>query len=487
MQKICILGAGTWGITLARLLFNNGHKVVVWSAIEEEINILSKTFKHPHLGNVDIPKDIVFTTNLEFACKDKNIILFAIPSIFIRDVANKIKPYINENQIIVSVSKGLEKDTLYTMTEVINDEIKNKNVKLVALSGPTHAEEVILDMPTTIVSSCIELKIAEFVQNVFMNDFFRVYTNVDIVGVELCGALKNIIAIATGIARGLGYGDNALASLITRGMAEISRLGISMGCMEQTFYGLAGIGDLIVTATSKHSRNHQAGYFIGKGFTPQEAVKKVGMVVEGVNVLPATISLAKRYDIEMPIIFAVNNIINGTTKASNITRFLMQRSKKTELSKSILDIHFENTVLKNKRGFAMKRVITYGTFDLLHYGHINLLRRAKALGDYLVVVLSTDEFNWNQKQKKCYFTYEQRKALLESIRYVDLVIPETNWEQKKTDVHEYHIDTFVMGDDWKGKFDFLRDEGVEVVYLPRTPEISTTQIKNDLNKGSNSI
>lgn len=482
MKKIGILGAGTWGIALARLLFNNGHKVVVWSAIEEEIDVLLKTLRHPHLGNIDIPKNIVFKTNLEFACKNKDIILFAIPSIFVRNITNKVKPYINENQIIVSVSKGLEKDTLYTMTEVINDEVENKNIKLVALSGPTHAEEVILDMPTTIVASCVELEIAEFVQNIFMNSFFRVYTNVDIVGVELCGALKNVIAIATGIAKGLNYGDNAMAGLITRGMVEISRLGMAMGCIEQTFYGLAGIGDLIVTATSKHSRNHQAGYFIGQGFTPQESIKKVGMVVEGVNVLPAATTLAKRYNVEMPIIFSVNDIINNITKASDITKFLMQRSKKTELSKSILDINFENTILKNKRGFTMKRVITYGTFDLLHYGHINLLRRAKALGDYLVVVLSTDEFNWNQKKKKCYFTYEQRKALLESIRYVDLVIPETNWEQKKTDVHEYHIDTFVMGDDWKGKFDFLKDEGVEVVYLPRTPEISTTQIKNDLNR-----
>lgn len=159
----------------------------------------------------------------------------------------------------------------------------------------------------------------------------------------------------------------------------------------------------------------------------------------------------------------------------------MKRDKKSELPKSTLDLNFEYTIIQNRKGLGMKRVITYGTFDLIHYGHINLLRRAKALGDYLVVVLSSDEFNWSEKHKKCYFTYEQRKALLESIRYVDLIIPETNWEQKKTDVHEYHIDTFVMGDDWYGKFDFLKDEGVEVVYLPRTPEISTTQIKHDLN------
>lgn len=186
-----------------------------------------------------------------------------------------------------------------------------------------------------------------------------------------------------------------------------------------------------------------------------------------------------RYGVDMTIVTAV---VNRKVDLFESGTSLMQRDKKIELSKSIININFENTIIRSKRGTAMKRVITYGTFDLLHYGHINLLRRAKALGDYLVVVLSSDEFNWNEKQKKCYFTYEQRKALLESIRYVDLVIPETCWEQKNIDVHQYHIDTFVMGDDWKGKFDFLKAEGVEVVYLSRTPEISTTQIKNDLNQ-----
>jgi glycerol-3-phosphate cytidylyltransferase len=310
----------------------------------------------------------------------------------------------------------------------------------------------------------------------------RVYTNVDVAGVELCGALKNIIALAAGISAGLGYGDNAKAAIITRGMAEITRLGTKMGCMEQTFSGLAGIGDLIVTATSVHSRNNQCGRLIGNGMKPDEAVKQVGMVVEGINALPATMKLIERYDVEMPIIEAVDAVVNKSADPASTVKALMEREKVSELSKSILDINFENAILKNKRGTNMKRVITYGTFDLLHYGHINLLKRAKALGDYLIVAISTDEFNWNEKQKKCYFTYEQRKALVESLRYVDLVIPEENWDQKKTDVHEYHIDTFVMGDDWKGKFDFLRDEGVEVVYLPRTPEISTTQIKNDLNK-----
>jgi glycerol-3-phosphate cytidylyltransferase len=192
--------------------------------------------------------------------------------------------------------------------------------------------------------------------------------------------------------------------------------------------------------------------------------------------------LKERYHVEMPIVDAINAVINEGANPADTVAALMNRDKKTELAKSVLDINFENSILKSKRDGGMRRVITYGTFDLLHYGHINLLRRAKALGDYLVVVLSSDEFNWNMKQKKCYFTYEQRKELLMATRYVDLVIPEESWEQKRSDVHEYHIDTFVMGDDWRGKFDFLKEEGVEVVYLPRTPEISTTQIKKDLNK-----
>lgn len=486
MSSIGVLGAGTWGMALARMLSNSEHDVTVWSAIEKEIDDLSATRCHPNLPDMIIPASIVFTKSIEEACVQKDIILFAVPSVFVRSTADKARQYISDSQIIVDVAKGIEPDTLYTMSEVIRDEMQkdglHENLKIVALSGPTHAEEVANDMPTTIVSACTDLEVAEKVQDVFMNTCMRVYTNVDVRGVELCGALKNIIALAAGISKGLGYGDNAKAALITRGMAEISRLGDAMGCMEQTFNGLAGIGDLIVTATSEHSRNNRAGQLIGKGYLPTEAVKQVGMVVEGINALPAIMQLMQRYDIDMPIMTAVNAVVNKCADPKETVAQLMNRDKKSELSKSILDINFESTILKNRRSSTMKRVITYGTFDLLHYGHINLLRRAKALGDYLIVVLSSDEFNWNEKQKKCYFTYEERKALLESVRYVDLVIPEENWEQKRTDVHEYHVDTFVMGDDWKGKFDFLKEEGVEVVYLPRTPEISTTQIKNDLNK-----
>ena len=470
-------------MALARMLSNAGHKVTVWSALSAEIEELEKTRRQKNLPNMEIPKEVVFTKDLEQACLEKDILLFAVPSVFVRSTAKKASAFVPEGQIIVDVAKGIEPDTLMMMSEIIVEEISHS--KVVALSGPTHAEEVAQDLPTTIVAANEDIMIAEAVQEIFTNSVMRVYTNTDVKGVELCGALKNIIALSAGISAGLGYGDNTKAALITRGLAEIERLGVKMGCLPETFSGLAGMGDLIVTATSKHSRNNRCGYLIGQGYDPQEAVKQVGMVVEGINAIPAAITLAKKYDVEIPIITAVDSIINRGANPKDAVHVLMGRDSKTELPKPVLDLNYENAVIRNaalreKGDQAMKRVITYGTFDLLHYGHINLLRRAKALGDYLIVVISSDEFNWNEKHKRCYFTYEQRKALVEAIRYVDLVIPEESWSQKRTDMHEYHIDTFVMGDDWKGKFDFLKEEGVEVVYLPRTPEISSSQIKKDL-------
>ena len=486
MSTIGVLGAGTWGTALARMLCNSGHDVTVWSISQDEVNVLSSTHQHKNLPNCEIPEGIVFTTDIRSACEHQDILLCAVPSPYVRSTMTTAKSYIRSNQIIVDVAKGMEAETLSTMTEVIRDVLsdgQHDDVKIVALSGPTHAEEVAQDLPTTIVSACEDIATAELVQEIFSNTCMRVYTNTDVRGVEICGALKNIIALAAGVSAGLGYGDNTKAALITRGLAEIERLGIEMGCQEQTFGGLAGMGDLIVTATSKHSRNNRCGYLIGQGYDVADAIRQVGMVVEGINALPAAMKLAEKYEVDMPITKAVNEIVSGKAAASDAVKMLMGREKKTELLKPGIDTSFENVVLRNAKmrgDQGMKRVITYGTFDLLHYGHINLLRRAKALGDYLIVVISSDEFNWNEKHKKCYFTYEQRKALVEAIRYVDLVIPEESWSQKRTDMHEYHIDTFVMGDDWKGKFDFLKEEGVEVVYLPRTPEISSSQIKKDL-------
>lgn len=436
------------------------------------------------MPNMLIPDAVSFTKNIDEVCYGKDILVFAVPSVYVRATAEMANPHIRDGQVVVNVAKGIEADTLMTLTEVIQDAL-SADIKIAALSGPTHAEEVAQDMPSAIVSASKDIVVAEMVQSAFMNLFMRVYTNTDVKGVEICSALKNIIALATGISAGLGYGDNTKAALITRGLAEIERLGMKLGCLKETFSGLAGMGDLIVTATSVHSRNNRCGYLIGQGYDTVTAIKKIGMVVEGINAIPAAIRLADKYEVDMPIVRAVDAIVNDQEDPKTVVAELMGRIKKTELSKSLAEMEYEQFIIKNTAmrvmgAKSMKRVITYGTFDLLHYGHINLLRRAKALGDYLIVVISSDEFNWNQKHKKCYFTYEQRKALVESVRYVDLVIPEESWEQKRKDMHEYHIDTFVMGDDWKGKFDFLKEEGVDVVYLPRTPEISSSQIKRDL-------
>lgn len=335
-MRIGVLGAGTWGMALARMLSNKGYGVMVWSALEREIDQFSVTRIHPNLPGSTIPDAIVFTKSIQEVCSDKDILLFAVPSVFVRGTAANAAPYIPDGQIIVDVAKGIEADTLYTMSEIIQDELKkdgkHSNVKVVALSGPTHAEEVSRDMPTTIVSACEDLKTAEIVQDVFMSPYMRVYTNTDIHGVELCGAMKNIIALASGISAGMGYGDNAKAALITRGMTEMARLGTAMGCKEQTFAGLAGIGDLIVTATSVHSRNNKAGYLIGQGCTPQEAVEKVGMVVEGINALPAAIRLSDKYEVEMPLMRAVEAVINQGESPERIVRLLMGRDKKAEVN-----------------------------------------------------------------------------------------------------------------------------------------------------------
>ena len=328
MEKIGVIGAGTWGIALARMLCNSGHFVEVWSALPAEIDELNKTRRQRNLPDVELPDGIVFTKSFEEICTDKDILLFAVPSVFVRSTAKKLSRYIKDGQIIVDVAKGIESDTLMTMSEVIRSEIPQ--AKVVALSGPTHAEEVAQDLPTTIVSACSDMETAQYVQDVFTNPVMRVYTNTDIKGVELCGALKNIIALASGISAGLGYGDNTKAALMTRGLAEMERLGVKMGCLPETFAGLAGIGDLIVTATSKHSRNNRCGYLIGQGDSPSQAVEKVGMVVEGINTLPAAIALSKKYDLELPIIFAVDAVVNHNKDPRKAVQELMGRDSKSE-------------------------------------------------------------------------------------------------------------------------------------------------------------
>lgn len=344
MSNIGILGAGTWGIALARMLSNSGHKVMVWSAIESEIEVLKASGIHPKLPDIKLPTDIEYTNSISDACIDREYVIFAVPSVYMRQTVRQAADYLNGDQIFVSVAKGIEKGTHFTMSEVILDEFVKKGItndRIVALSGPTHAEEVALDIPTAIVAACSDAEVACKVQDVFMNTCMRVYTNPDIKGVEICGALKNIIALAAGILRGLGFGDNTLAALITRGMAEIARLGVAMGGLQQTFYGLAGIGDLIVTATSKHSRNNQCGYLIGKGCSVEEAISKVGMVVEGINAIPAAIELMKLHHTDMPIIQAVDSVVNEHADPSEMVQELMTREKKDEICRSLLDVSLD--------------------------------------------------------------------------------------------------------------------------------------------------
>lgn len=329
MSKIGIIGAGTWGSALANTLVKN-HDVFLYSVNKEEIEELNKTHIQKNLKDVILSDKIIYTFDLDKTIKDSDFIIMAVPSKFMRDTTKLIKGLVNDKQIIISVSKGIENDTLLTLTDVIEDELKNNNIKIVALSGPSHAEEVAINMPTTIVAASKDKDSAKKVQALFKDTCIRVYTNDDPLGVELCAAIKNVIALASGIASGLGYGDNTKAAIITRGMAEIKRLGIALGAKEETFAGLSGIGDLIVTATSNHSRNNRCGYLIGQGLSVQEAKEKVGMVVEGLNAIEPTLKLAKEYNIEMPITETLNDIVLGKTNAKEAVIKLMNRKFKDE-------------------------------------------------------------------------------------------------------------------------------------------------------------
>lgn len=326
-MEIAVLGAGTWGAALARLLAGNRHEVVVWSAIQKEVDDLRRTGVHPKLPGVALPRELRFTASIGEACEGRDLVVVAVPSVFVRSTVRAAMPHLRKDQIIVDVGKGMEEGTLLSLTEVIRDELGKgegfERARLVAFSGPTHAEEVVRDVPTAVVAACEDIEVARLVRKVFGCRNLMVFPDTDVKGVELCGALKNIIALASGIADGLGYGDNTRAALLALGMGEITRLGMAMGCEERSFHGLAGIGDLIVTATSVHSRNFKCGRLIGQGAEPREAVRQVGMVVEGVNVLPAAMELAARFKVEMPICEAVDSIVNKGAGPRRVAERLM--------------------------------------------------------------------------------------------------------------------------------------------------------------------
>ena len=338
MANIGVLGAGTWGTALARMLAVNGHNVTMWSALPQELIELKNTRKHKNLPGSTLPESIAYTPDIHEICQGRDILLFAVPSPYVRTTARACLPHLAPFQVIVDVAKGIEAGSLMTMSQVIQSEVDSQpglqGVRVVALSGPTHAEEVALDLPTAIVASSEDMAAAEKAQDIFMNPNFRVYTNNDVIGVELGGAVKNIIALGCGIACGLGYGDNARAALITRGAAEISRLAPVCGGSAGTIAGLAGIGDLIVTCTSVHSRNFRAGVLMGQGKTSEQAVAEVGMVVEGLNALPGVKALAAKYHVELPIVNMVDAIVSGHVPVRDAVDKLMGRRKTTEFSHS---------------------------------------------------------------------------------------------------------------------------------------------------------
>ncbi len=331
MAKVSVIGAGSWGTALALLLHKNNHDVTVWSIMEDEIKMLSEKREHASkLPGVKLPEDMNFTTDLEASLTDKDMVVLAVPSPFTRSTAHKMGQFVKDGQLIVNVAKGVEEKTLMTLSEIIEEEIPQANVAV--LSGPSHAEEVGRGVPTTVVAGAHDQKTAEYVQNIFMNRVFRVYTSPDLLGIELGAALKNVIALAAGTADGLGHGDNLKAALITRGIAEITRLGVAMGAHQETFYGLSGIGDLIVTCASVHSRNRKAGYLIGQGYSMEEAMDKVQMIVEGVYSAKAAIGLAKKYEVELPIIGQVNKVLFEGKDPGEALDELMLRDKKIEHS-----------------------------------------------------------------------------------------------------------------------------------------------------------
>ncbi len=330
-MRISVLGAGTWGTALAILLSNNGQEVTLWSALSKEVEMLTANReKLPNLPEAKLPDSVKVTADLSLALNNPELIVFAVASPYVRSTAKQVAPFIKKDTVIVNVGKGIEETTLMTLTDIIKEEIPLADVAV--LSGPSHAEEVSRGIPTSCVVGASSKKTASMIQDAFMNEYFRVYTSPDIMGIELGGSLKNVIALAAGIADGLGFGDNTKAALMTRGIAEISRLGIKMGGKLETFSGLSGVGDLFVTCTSKHSRNRNAGYLIGKGYTMQEAMEEVKQVVEGVYCAKAALALSKKYNVQMPIVEQINMVLFENKSAKDAVTDLLLRDKAMENS-----------------------------------------------------------------------------------------------------------------------------------------------------------
>ncbi len=329
MRQIGIIGAGSWGTALAILLGNKGYHVVLWSKVEAEIELLKTHREHvDRLPGVKLPDTIELTTDLKYACEGRELLVMAVASPYVRATAHDMKSFIKDGQIIVDVAKGIEESTLMTLSHVIADELPMADVAV--LSGPSHAEEVCKGIPSTVVVGAKTKDTALIIQDTFMTDTFRVYTSPDVISIELGGSLKNVIALAAGITDGLGFGDNTKAALMTRGIAEISRLGIKMGGSLETFAGLSGVGDLIVTCTSLHSRNRNAGYLIGKGHTMEEAMAEVKQVVEGVYSAKAALALSKKYGVSMPIVEQINLILFEGKSPMEAVSNLLLRDKVSE-------------------------------------------------------------------------------------------------------------------------------------------------------------
>jgi glycerol-3-phosphate dehydrogenase (NAD(P)+) len=332
MTNVAVLGAGSWGSALAKVLNENGHKVTLWSRSEEQVAEFNRDHTNTkYLKETTFPEEIIATTEIAEAVKDTEVIVFVVPTKAIREVAHQAAESIEPPQTIVHASKGLEKDTHKRISTILEEEIPEaKRKAVVTLSGPSHAEEVVAKDLTTVTAASTNEEAAKFVQEIFINDYFRVYTNTDILGVELGAALKNIIALGAGTISGLGYGDNAKAALVTRGLAEITRLGVAMGADPLTFMGLSGVGDLVVTCTSPHSRNWRAGKLLGEGGNLDTILEEMGMVVEGVSTAKAAYELAQEYQIDMPITEAIYRVVYDNAEVKYVILELMNREGKAE-------------------------------------------------------------------------------------------------------------------------------------------------------------